>query len=57
MGHFFNFPPNKRKLQRLGFKQNGFQEKCGKLPFWAFWAKKANFGQFLVKIGKTGVFS
>ena len=26
------------------------------LHFWAFWAKMANFGQFLVKMGKTGFF-
>ena len=24
---------------------------------WAFWAKMANFGQFLAKMGKTGFFS
>ena len=23
------------------------------LHFWAFWAKKANFGLFLAKMGKT----
>ena len=32
---------------------NGFREKCEKPPFWAFWAKMANFGQFLAKMGKT----
>ena len=26
------------------------------LHFWAFWAKMANFGQFLAKMGKTGIF-
>ena len=37
---------------------NGFQKKNAKnLHFWAFWAKMANFGQFLAKIGKTGIFS
>ena len=34
---------------------NGFQEKCKKTPFWTFWAKMANFGQFLAKMGKTGI--
>ena len=31
---------------------NGFREKCKKLRFWTFWAKKANFGQFLAKMMK-----
>ena len=31
---------------------NGLQKKP---PFWAFWAKMATFGQFLAKIGKTGI--
>ena len=31
----------------------GFREKCEKPPFWA---KMANFGQFLAKMGKTGIF-
>ena len=34
----------------------GFQEKCENLHFWEFWAKIANFGQFLDKMGKTGIF-
>ena len=25
------------------------------LHFWAFWAKKAHFGQFLAKMGKTAL--
>ncbi len=62
---FSNFPRKKRncnffRLQRLGFKQkiiiNRFREKCGKPSFLAFWAKKANFGQFLSKMGKTGLY-
>ena len=34
----------------------GIREKCEKPPFWEFWAKMANFGQFLAKMGKTGIF-
>ena len=34
----------------------GFQEKCEKPPFWAFWPKTDNFGQFLAKMGETGFF-
>ena len=34
----------------------GFREKCENLHFWAFWAKMANLGQFLAKMGKTGIF-
>ena len=34
----------------------GFQEKCEKPPFLAFWAKMTNFGQFLAKMGETGFF-
>ena len=33
----------------------GFREKCEKLHFWAFWAKIPNFGQFLAKMGETGI--
>ena len=36
---------------------NGLRKNAKKLQFWAFWAKMANFGQFLAKIGKTGIFS
>ena len=36
---------------------SGLQKKNGKnLHFLAFWAKMANFGQFLAKMGKTGIF-
>ena len=35
----------------------GIPRKCEKPPFWAFWAKMTNFGQFLAKMGKTGFFS
>ena len=37
---------------------NGLGKKNAKnLHFLAFWAKMANFGQFLGKMGKTGIFS
>ena len=36
---------------------NGLRKKCEKPLFFAFWAKMANFGQFLAKMGKTGIFS
>ena len=29
-------------------------ENANNLHFWAFWAKMANFGQFLAKMGETG---
>ena len=32
-------------------------KKAKNFHFLAFWAKMANFGQFLVKMGKTGFFS
>ena len=32
---------------------NGLRKKCENLHFWAFWAKNANFEQFLAKIGET----
>ena len=35
---------------------NGLQ-KNAKNYFLAYWAKMANFGQFLAKMGKTGIFS
>ena len=35
---------------------NGLQKNAKNLHFWAFWAKMANFGQFLAKMGKTGIF-
>ena len=35
---------------------NGLRKKCEKPPFLAFWAKMANFGQFLAKMVKTGIF-
>ena len=35
---------------------NGMRKKCENLHFWAFWAKIANFGQFLAKMGKTEIF-
>ena len=34
---------------------NGLRKKCEKPSFWAFWAKKANFGQFLAKMGEMGL--
>ena len=34
----------------------GIPRKCENLHFWAFWAKMANFGQCLAKMGKTGIF-
>ena len=34
----------------------GFREKCETPPFLALWAKMANFGQFLAKMGKTEIF-
>ena len=37
---------------------NGLQKQNVKnLHFWAIWAKMANFGQFLAKMGKTAIFS
>ena len=33
------------------------RNKFEKPQFWIFWAKMANFRQFLAKIGKTGFFS
>ena len=35
---------------------NGLGKKCEKPPFWAFLVKMANFGRFLAKMGKTGIF-
>ena len=35
---------------------NRLRKNAKNLRFWAFLAKKANFGQFLAKIGKTGIF-
>ena len=35
---------------------NGLRKNGKNLHFWAFWAKMANFGQFLAKMGKTGIF-
>ena len=35
---------------------NGLQKNAKNLHFWAFWAKMANFGQFLANMGKTGIF-
>ena len=35
---------------------NRLQKNAKNLHFWAFWAKMANFGQFLAKMGKTGIF-
>ena len=50
------------RLQRLGLVHKNSNEGIAKknaknLHFWAFWAKMANFGQFLAKMGKTGIFS
>ena len=35
---------------------NGFRKNVKNLHFLAFWAKMANLGQFLGKMGKTGIF-
>ena len=35
---------------------NGFPKNVKNIHFWAFWAKMANFGQFLAKMGKTRIF-
>ena len=35
---------------------NGLRKNAKNLHFWAFWAKMVNFGQFLAKMGKTGIF-
>ena len=32
----------------------GFLENAKNLLFWVFWPKMANFGQFSVKMDKTG---
>ena len=32
---------------------NGLQKKCENLHFWAFWAKMANFGQFIWPKGQN----
>ena len=32
---------------------NGLQKNAKNLNFWAPWAKMANFGEFLAKMGKT----
>ena len=34
---------------------NGLRKKAKNLHFWAYWDEMANFGQFLVKMGKTGI--
>ena len=34
----------------------GFRKNAKNLHFWAFWAKMTNFGQFLAKMGETGIF-
>ena len=34
----------------------GLQENVKNFKFWAFWVKKANFGQILAKMGKTEFF-
>ena len=34
----------------------GLRKNAKNLHFWAFWVKMANFGQFLAKMGKTGIF-
>ena len=36
---------------------NGLRKNVKNLHFWELWAKMANFGQFLVKMGKMGFFS
>ena len=36
---------------------HGLQKNMKNLHFWAFWATMANFGPFLTKRGKTGIFS
>ena len=35
---------------------NGLRKKFEKPPFLAFWAKMANFGPFLAKMGQTRIF-
>ena len=35
---------------------NGLRKNAKNLHFWKFWAKMANFGQFLAKMGKTEIF-
>ena len=35
---------------------NGLRKNAKNLHFLAFWAKMANFGQFLAKMGKTRIF-
>ena len=51
------------RLQRLGlvqkigkFKWTDCEKNAKNLHFLAFWAKMANFEQFLAKMGKTGIF-
>ena len=47
--HFFD-------SKELADSNERIVKKCKKPPFWAFWAKIANFGQFLATMGKTGIF-
>ena len=46
----------RRETKKLGNSNERIAKKCENLHFWAFWAKMANFGQFLVKMGKTEIF-
>ena len=47
---FVERPKNQKILM------NGLRKNAKNLHFWAFWAKMANFGPFLAKMGKTGIF-
>ena len=55
--HFFPTPKTRLSTKKLANSNERIAKKNAKnLHFWAFWAKIANFGQFLAKMGKTGFF-
>ena len=43
--------------KKIGNSNERIAKNAKNLHFWAFWAKMANFGQFLAKMGKTEIFS